>query len=373
MRTVHRHRLLLWIGIPLSIMALVELAARRFEARAEAHLNWYQGAMNQMAAGGCDYIFVGTSRTAGGIRTDAWEDEIEKVVHRNVVCLNLGHAYAGPVANAFGLRELVSRYPERMRSCTVFFEMSAGLPALSGGWDGRWFYEGNRQLVADFMRKPDLVRFLRSPQHGFEDKAAILARYLGRRSSLIRTRRQILQAIEWHVMQTVRACLVRLGAAETPSGVADLPINRQLRRDAGGIRLQREVARDRVRPEELEKQTPLTPWGRHVICQSAADLRLHGIHVVYYDVPVPADLWTVNSTPLRMRDRETFDLWAREQGIPELQTGLTFSDEDFPDLSHLRASKVEEYTRALARSWLSSSEGQDALANHTGLEPASPR
>ena len=357
MRANRPQGFLLWIGIPLVILAALELSVRWFDAHSEARMNWYQGALEQMAAGGVDHIFIGTSRTATGIRADAWEDEIEKVLQRDVVCLNLGRAFSGPVANAFGLRELISRYPERMRNCTVLIEMSAGLPAFTSGWDGPWFYEGNTQLLVDYMRTPDLARFLRTRQHGFEDKAGVLARYAGRPFSLVRTRRRVQQSIEWRGLQAVRSTLVKLGAREASAGEVDLPENRQLRVDAGGVRLQREIIQERVQPEELQKQTPLVPWSPRVICEVAADLRLHGVPVVFYDVPVPAYVWTINSTSTRLGDREAFDLWARGLGIEVLQSGMALSDEDFPDLSHLRASLVDDYTRALARSWLSSLEG----------------
>lgn len=352
-RTSRRARnLLLWVGIPVALLVTLEIAARRIDAGSDARVNWYEGAMDRLAEGRLDFIFIGSSRTASGIRPDAWEAEIEQATHRDVTCLNLGRAFAGPVANAFGLRELTRRYPEQMRSCTVFIETSAGLPGLPGGWDESWFYEGNTQLIVDYMGRDDLTRFLRTPQHRFEDKIGVLARYVARGSALVRTRRRLQQAIEWHGLQAVKSVASRLGAREEQSESVDLPQNRQLRVDAGGVRLQRELVRDRLRPEELEKQTPLAPWERRVICEAAADLRRHGVAVVFHDVPVPAYLWTVDSTPTRLADREAFDRWMRENGISEVKSDLTVTDEDFPDLSHLRGSRVEEYTRALARAWM---------------------
>ncbi len=345
-------RLLLWFAIPLTIFLVLELVARWVDAHSEARILWYEGASDRLAAGGVDYLFLGTSRTATGILPEVWEDEIKNTTHRDVVCLNMGRAFSGPVANFFGLRELLRRHPEEMRHCTVFIEMSSGVPALSAGWDDPWFYEGNTQLIVDYMHREDLLRFLRAPQHNFEDKAGVVGRYLCRGSALVSTRRRIQQAIEWHGLQFVQSVLRRLGATTSPSSGDDLPQNRQLRVDAGGIRLQRELVLERLRPEELETQTPLSPWDARVICEAASELRRHGVHVVFHDVPVPAYLWTVNSTSTRLGDREAFDRWARESGIIELKSGIEVSDADFPDLSHLRASRVEEYTRALARSWL---------------------
>jgi hypothetical protein len=344
-------RLLLWVGIPVVLLAILEMAARKIDEQSEARVNWYEGAMDRLAGDGLDFIFIGSSRTASGIHPGAWEDEIEKTTHREVTCRNLGRAFAGPVANDFGLRELVRRYPEQMRGCTVFIETSAGLPGLAGGWDEAWFYEGNTQLIVDYMRREDLARFLGTPQHRFEDKVGVLARYVARGSALVKTRRRLQQAIEWHGLQTIRSVFSRLGARDAQSDV-DLPQNRQLRVDAGGVRLQRELVKDRLRPEELEKQTPLAPWEKRVICEAAADLRRHGVTVVFHDVPVPAYLWTVNSTPTRVADREAFDRWMRQNGIVEVESGLTVTDADFPDLSHLRGSRIEEYTRALARAWI---------------------
>ncbi len=89
-----------------------------------------------------------------------------------------------------------------------------------------------------------------------------------------------------------------------------------------------------------------------MICEAAAELRGQGVRVVFFDMPVPAYLWTVNSTSIRLADREAFGHWADELGIARIESDMKTTDEDFPDLSHLRASGIEEYTRALARSYL---------------------
>ncbi len=253
--------ILLWIGIPLVIVTALEVGARVINERSPARLQWYEGAVDQLAAGGVDFLFLGTSRTASGILPEVWESEIEKATAREAVCLNLGRAFAGPVANYFGLRELMRRYPEEMRRCTVFIEMSAGLPALSAGWDEHWFYEGNTQLIVDYMNRGDLLRFLSVRTHSFEDKAGVVARYLGRRSVLIATRRRLQQAVEWHGMQFVRWILERLGTKTASRGEVDLPQNRQLRQDAGGVRLQRELVQERLLPEALAAQRPLRALG----------------------------------------------------------------------------------------------------------------
>jgi hypothetical protein len=352
-------RLLLWVGIPLAILSGIERGARRLAATSEARMQWFEGASDELAGGGVDFLFLGTSRTASGFLPWAWEDEIEKTTNRQVVCLNLGRAFSGPVASYFGLRELLRRHPERMRRCTVLIEMSGDLPAFTAGWDDPWFFEGNTQLIVDYMRREDLQRVLRTRQHRFEDKAGVVARYIGRGSALVSNRRRIQQAIEWHGLQLARSVMIRLGATTTSTAGIDLPQNRQLRVDAGGIRLQRELVQERTRPEELAAQKPYAPWEGRVIGDVVAELRRSGVRVVFHEIPVPAYVWTVNSTPTRMADRETFDRWTRELGILRLRSGIEVTDADFPDLSHLRASRIEEYTRALARSWLAE-EGRSA-------------
>lgn len=343
---------LLWTLVPLVLIASIELVARRLEASSKTRLQWYQGALDRMATGAVDYIFLGTSRTASGLVPSAWEAEIEEATNRGVVCLNLGRAYSGPVANYFGLRELLRRYPEKMRGCTVFIEMSAGLPAFTGDWNERWFFEGNQQLIVDYMRRSDLMKFLGVREHSFEDKAGIVARYVGRSSTLISARRRLQQTAEWRGMHLMRTVLRRAGARTQSPDETDLPENRQLRRDAAGIRLQRDLVLERVQPEELAAQRPLAPWDRRVICEAAAELRRSGVRVVFFEMPVPGYYWTVNATPTRQADREAFFVWARTLGIGILSNPLAVGDEDFPDLSHLRASRIEEYTRALARGFL---------------------
>lgn len=351
---------LIWIGIPLLIIGALEVAARRLEAVSKTRLQWYPGAIDLTETRGVDFLFVGTSRTASGFVPAAWEDELERASGCDEVCLNLGRAYSGPVANYFGLRELLQRHPDRMRECVVFIELSAGLPAFTSDWTEKWFFEGNQQLIVDFMRRGDLTRFLRVREHSLEDKAGIAARYAGRGSTLIAARRRLQQTAEWRGMSLVQSVFRAFGAKERGREEVDLPENRQLRRDAAGIRFQRDLVLERVQPEELAAQRPLTPWSTKVICQAAEELRSAGVRVVFFDMPVPDYVWQVNSTPIRRADREAFLQWTRDNGIEVIDRFFEVTDADFPDLSHLRASRIEEYTRALAQRFLEGPGGWGA-------------
>lgn len=342
---------LLWIALPLLLLLSLEALVRKLDRGSFARAAWYEGASDRLAQGQIDFLFIGTSRTASGFLPSTWEEEIEKATRRDVVCVNLGRAFSGPVSHYFGMRELVRRYPEKMRACTVSIEMSAGIPSFSGSWNEPWFIEGNSQLVVDYMDRKDLKRFLRTPQHTFEEKAGVVSRYLGRGSALISGRRRLQQTIEWHGLRLTRAVITALGH-EGATAREDLPQNRQLRVDAGGIHFQRDLILERVRPESLAAQRPLAPWESRVICQTAAELRAHGVRVVFHDVPVPSYVWTACSTPVRLADRAAFDRWTAALGIQQLESGIEVTDKDFPDLSHLRAARIEQYTRALARNYL---------------------
>lgn len=343
--------LVLWIGVPLVLFLSLEMLVRKLDRGSFARATWYEGASDRFQQGPIDFLFIGTSRTASGFVDSVWEDEIEKATGREVVALNLGRAYSGAASHYFAMRELQRRYPDKMRACTVCIEMSAGIPSFNDTWNDPWFFEGNSQLVVDYMDRSDLRRFLATPQHSFEEKAGVTARYLARGSALASSRRRLQQTIEWNGLRFVGSIITALNKGNAVIQ-EDLPENRQLRVDAGGIKLQRELIMDRVRPEALAAQQPMPPWEESVLCQMAAELRAAGVRVLFHDVPVPSSVWTANSTPVRLADRAAFDRWAASLQIQKLDSGMTFDDADFPDLSHLRKSRIDEYSRALARRYL---------------------
>lgn len=337
------------VAIALVLLVASDIVVRLAERGSLARAAWYQGVSDRMESGRVNFLFIGTSRTASGFVPHVFEEEVEAETGETVAALNLGRAFSGAVAHYFGCRELLRRHPEGMRGCTVSLEMSAGLPAFHGTWDDAWFFPGNTQLIVDYMSWSDLVRFLRTDA-GFEAKAGVLARWLGRGSALVSGRRSIQQRVDWGGVRTVRAVLAKLGARSAPSSGAELPANRQARTDFGGVQLQRDLILERTGPEALAAQLPLGSWDDQVFCQLARMLDEHGVRVLFHDVPVPSYVWEVNDTEIRVADRSAFGKWRADHGIREVRASMELTDEDFPDLSHLRASRVGEYSRGLARS-----------------------
>ena len=352
-----RHRLrnvVLWVGLPILLLLGAELVFRAFERASWVRASWYEGVSDRIERGErIDYIFVGSSRTASGLVPSAFEDEMERARGTDVACVNLGRAFSGAAAHYFGLRMLLERHPEAMRGCTVSFEESAGLPEFPGTWNDAWYFPGNTQLVVDYMKWDDLVRFLRTDA-GFEAKSGVVARYFGRDSALVSGRRQMQQAIDWRGTALVQSILARLGA-ESAEASGALPANRQLRVDAGGVRLQRDLVRERVSPDVLASQEPRTPWDDQTVCAAVRLLLDAGVRVTFHEVPVPSYVWMVNDTPVRRADRESFDAWLGGVGAAEVRSNIRVTDEDFPDLSHLQRGRIEEYSRDLARSMMASS------------------
>lgn len=361
--SVHRWRALpgarifaLWFLLPLLLLLGAELAVRRLERNSYARASWYEGVSDRLSSGRVDYLFIGSSRTATGLVPDVFAKEVRAERARltgessvdAVVCMNLGRGFSGAAAHYFGLRELLERHPEAMRGCTVAIETSAGIPAFTGTWDEAWYFPGNHQLIVDYLTPGDLRRFLGS-EADFEGRAGVVAAFLGRGSRLIAGRRQLQQAVEWRGLDVLRTALEALGAGSAANAEGQLPAHRQLRVDAGGVRLQRDLVVERTSPEALAAQTPLRPWDDQVLCAAARMLREHGVRVVFHEVPVPSYVWTVNETEVRRADRRALGDWCQVRGIGRVVADLEVTDADFPDLSHLRVGRVEEYSRALAR------------------------
>ncbi len=343
----------LWIVIPLLLWLGLEMVSQRLDQGSYARAAWYEGALDRSRSGPIDFIFIGTSRTASAILPHVWEKEIREATGSTVHCRNLGRAFSGSPAHHFGLRELVQRHPETMRDCTVFIETTHGIPTFVERWEDKWFFPGNTQLAVDYMNRSDLWRYLRGP-HDFESKAGVLGRYLGRFSNLVSGRRQLQQQFDWRVNRLTKRALHALGATEPETSGAALPAHRQLRQDRAGIALQRDLVRERTSPDILAAQEPLLPWEHRVVCQTVEMLKENDVEVVFFEMPAPSYVDIVNGTEVRRADRHAFAEWRTQYGLPLLETDLEVDDEDFPDLSHLAANRIEDYTKALARAFVKS-------------------
>ncbi|MEZ4652221.1 MAG: hypothetical protein R3E12_01060 [Candidatus Eisenbacteria bacterium] len=204
-----------------------------------------------------------------GLDTGAFEDEWRKRTGQDVVCVNRSdRASPGAAAHYFGLRELIRRHPESMRHCWVSIKMSTGLLPFHDTWKDDWYFPGNAQLVVDYMRWDDLVRFL-GVEGAFDAQAGIVARYLLRSSALVAGRRTVQQTIEWRGQRALRAILARVGAAARTNAHSTLPASRQLRQDAGGVKLQRDLIVDNTSAEALAAQTPRPPCDEQILCQAS--------------------------------------------------------------------------------------------------------
>ncbi|MCA9726081.1 MAG: hypothetical protein KC729_00250 [Candidatus Eisenbacteria bacterium] len=345
--------LLWWIGVPSLLLAGCEIAFRVIEKHSYSRSAWYEGVSDRMSQGPVDFLFIGTSRTAVGLDTGAFEDEWRKQTGQDVVCVNLGRGFSGAAAHYFGLRELIRRHPESMRHCTVSIEMSTGLLPFHDTWKDDWYFPGNAQLVVDYMRWDDLVRFL-GVEGAFDAQAGIVARYLLRSSALVAGRRTVQQTIEWRGQRALRAILARVGAAARTNAHSTLPASRQLRQDAGGVKLQRDLIVDNTSAEALAAQTPRPPCDEQILCQASLMLRGNGGPVAFHEVLVPSYVWRVNDTEVRRNDRREFTAWSDSLGLPIISVPMAVNDDDFPDLSHLRRERVGEYSRSLARAMVAS-------------------
>ncbi len=329
------------------VFLVAEFTVRALDAR-RVDPTTYPGAMKIAARESIDFIFTGTSRTAGGIALSVWDEELSRHEGRAVRSLNLAQPYSGGAPNYFGLRELADRRARSLAGCTVFFELSAGLPAFTRKWDDPWYFEGNAQIVVDYMRPADLARFL-STDEPFDRKADIVFRYFTRTSRLLSLRRSLQRSVSWRGLAITRRLLTALGGEYRENLLgAKLPPIRVLRTDEHGVRLQRERIRARTSRDALARQKPLRPWKETIVCAAAIMLKERGIAVAFHEVPAPSFAWTVNETETRRLDRADFEAWAKGNDIPIIRSHIAVTDDDFPDLSHLARSRREEYTRALA-------------------------
>ena len=322
-----------------TVVFLVTLEATGWFLLAQQHY-WYEDAADRVAVAPARFIFIGSSRVAQAVVGEALSSELRLA---SSMVLNLGRGYSTLAEHYFGLRHLAAVSPSGLRGGVVFLEAPEGIPDLST-WDDPWFISADPGLLSMTMRPSDLPAFWLRSAGSLEEKASLTAAEVSSLAGLRGSWSYYARA-GWHSLTGRRA----------DDGAEEIELAA-----AGGVRTSRAmfVAARKLAEEmsmrALRDQRVLTSQDieASILLSLSAFLKKEGADVVIFTIPMSSVQQRTSATEAGRRNRDLVAVALKRAGMELLRVEFPTTDDDFPDLWHLRHVRAREFSRALARAYL---------------------
>lgn len=341
-----------WIVVPLLVLLLAELFVR---STADRVPGWYGAADRIAGTRPVGAIFIGSSRVQAAIVTAAFEDALARSGAPRGAALNLARGYTTDPQHYLGVRNLLAERPDALRGVTIFSEIPGGLPYETRWETTPWAMSAQPWLLVDLLRLDDLPALWRSSGLDFETRLHVSVRVLLRGLSLFNRRERLREQWLDEVLPTLatghRPALVRprnLGDDLQGPGPAA-----SIRVDPAAVEAARGEAR-RLGQTMSAGQGPVRNWSGTIPEALTRLVRGAGGRVVFFEPPQSDVFLGAYRTPLRQEDAEIFARTARAWGACVVRPRFAYSDDDLPDLWHLRPERAPAFTEAVALEWLRS-------------------
>jgi hypothetical protein len=340
-----------WVVIPLLLFLVLECTVRFWGSSGPVFWDIVE---QSVQPGAVHFLFIGSSRVAASIDEKLFEEELLRQRPHPARAINVGTGYSYLLQHYLGLRNALRRYPEPLRGCVVFVETAAGLPEYSTVDGSEWYFDGRPDLLTQVLRLEDFPTMWVSAMP-LEDKWHLSFRWLTRGSLLLARGHGVAMRVLAQTSDRLGEKIVSAlpGIRTESPRPADLTTDGGVRTDQEGIALARRLALESAR-REMSDQRPLGKWTETVLEQIVVLVRQAGGQVVFYEMPLHSVQAAPRRTAIRMDDVASFRVQAAAWGASFLLPEFTFTDDDFPDLWHLKRSRAREFTAALARAWVGS-------------------
>lgn len=290
-----------------------------------------------------DIYLFGTSRVAAAIDVEAFEQTLRSQPVSQIRSINLGMGYSRVSEYYFAAREVLAKRPDAFRGATVLLEAPLGLPEYAT-LDDNWMVEEASGNLAAYLHPSDLPAFLtRSPSTPLSKFEVVTQVLFGFREHFSRLR--------FHASQATKFVLSPSRAAPKEAST-DLTSAGGIRVDSAGVAAVSEIAR-RHAQEEIRNQVPQRDWEKTTLRMFTALMQESGAKVVLFTIPLSPLQAAPLLTPIRQADRQALDSALVAWKIPMIHPTIQTDESDFPDYWHLRRSRAQEYSRALAMSYAS--------------------
>jgi len=319
--------------------------------------SWYGKAMATVKQRPIGMMFVGSSRVAAAVCDTCAEEILSKASGRKVHVLNVGLGYTTIQEHYLLLRDLWQAAPEHVKGCVVMMEAPCGVPPIAT-WQDSWVDPSHPELVGTVMHGDDLSRFWRS---GTDLRAKLLvgvpvllgvadlfALRSGFRQGFFQGGEQLLRTVGEKIFP---------GQPRDKKGSGDLIERGGIRADQEGIRMVRRLVRqqmERQSRERLDVKSLGDLWRRDLVLASLMEL-VHSWGGSFVLLAAPGGPAMDAECREQKEARDVLIPQVTARGAYFLDVHFPTTDEDFPDLIHLRGSRSADYTRSLINAWLSES------------------
>jgi hypothetical protein len=341
-----------WLLVPLLVLGLAEAGVRHSADRVPT---WYGAAGRLIAARPVQVLFVGSSRVQAAILPSVFQAALADRGRPGLTALNLGRGYSTDAEHYLGLRDLLSAYPDHLRGVTVFAEAFGGLP-FPTRWDGTpWAMAEQPWLLVDLLHWSDLPGFWLAPGLGFDTRLHVSLRVLLRRLALFNRRERVREQWLDVLLPTLSRGHIpdfvphrRLGDdLEGPEGMTSI------RTDPAALAVARRLARN-LGEQMTRHQVPMREWRGTIPEDLVRLVGAAGGQVAFVDPPLSEVFLQAYRSPMRRKEIALFAQQARRWGACVVRPHFRYSDDDLPDLWHLKPERAVDYTRAVAEAWLES-------------------
>ncbi|WP_162892237.1 SGNH/GDSL hydrolase family protein [Salinibacter ruber] len=231
-----------------------------------------------------------------------------------------------------------------MKHSLVFVEAPVGLVEPQK-WTGRWARPEWPTLLSSNLSVAEIVSLWWRADDPVWNKAVISAASF---SDLVRYGPVIRNKVHSWMSSLIQV------HSEAPDGnIESLPEGAGIRTDSAGVALAREKIIPSMRKwAHVDYERSSLQWKESVLASLVETVRAHGGEVVLYTMPVSTPSKSVIEKSQMLRaERDRLKDWAETRGIPFLNVDFPYSNEDFPDLAHLRSSEALAFSRRLAREY----------------------
>ena len=284
-----------------------------------------------------NYVFLGSSRVACSINSEVFTKSVGGATSRGIA-VNMGKGYSTLVEHLFGIERLIAVRPRKLTGVTVFLEAPYGNPDLVT-WQQSWLYPDNPELLAKTMRFAELGRFWFKSEADLKSKLLVTAQMM---SATVRANGR------W---KAVIYNLLQVDGYEIAKG--PLWLGMEVRTDSEGVRNARKLAVTLTDAGIRDQQTIAWELWEKTVLKSLNDrIRGAGGRLVLFRMPLSSVQQRLYATEIGQKNSRIIGEMLERADIPVITPVFRSSDDDFPDLWHLRGSRNAEFTRSVAAAFL---------------------
>lgn len=297
--------------------------------------DFYRVARDAASAGPIDMMFIGSSHVFAAVNEDIVADELESMTGRRPQVVEIGKGYSTVALHYLGLKSLYEQYPDQMNGTIILIESPGRMP-LYQTWNDFWVDDEWPSLLGSVASPPDVWRFL---THSSND---LRSKFVAAASVPLRTVR-FARRIPPNIEKKVNTLLI---GEEEAVVETDLAGGGEIRTDSA---LVARVRADVIREFGSYEMKLRDRWDDSVTDDIVDLVRAHGGDVIFFEMPLSSHEQRGFDSEIGTQSRQHFRDWAAAKGVTQLEFDFPTTDEDFPDLLHLSASRSVGYTQMVAR------------------------